>query len=970
MKKFPIRAIAWILLILLALSCVLPAFAAEAAAHTVITQLGDGLTLTQLNSLSGSIRRQQFTLEYEPDGSVQPLVLYGDTIYGKSTVESVVQYAQDQGYHVLAAVNSDFFSMATGVPVGMTIQDGRLVGSDGSWNAIGFLEDGTAIMGRPELSITITTEDGDTIPVHALNKVRDSGGLYLYTPDFDYCTRTSAAGTEVLLQLGRRRNQLALGKKVEATVLSIGPATNTEMDSDQMALSLTANNKLGLDLTALLEEGMEITIEANTKDLRWEDVVWGSGAGDILVQDGQLTANATASGREPRTVLGIRRDGTVVIVECDGRQSSISAGMTLAECANLLLSQGCDQVINLDGGGSSILTAALPGQDSAVLSSPSDGKPREGATYLLFVATGSDQGRSYGSVVYPRAATVLCGTALPVSAVSYNRNFLGFLDATGHIEATDGWVEDGVFYAPDHPTQVRLTTDHSRCQAATITVTDQIAALQVTKNGKAISSLSLERRESVQLGVRASDGLRPILCDESLFTFEVEGNIGTIDETGLFTAGSYAGAGTITVSYGEQSASIPVTVAGHGSVLLEGFENGQDCGTWGSAISTAQITADLTQVRYGSHALQLTYEGAAIDDAEYLLATPLPLTDASHLSFAAGGSGTWEAFFLMGDETIATAAFTVNTDRWQTASVTVPEGAQQLLGFVCRGEGVQTLLLDQIRAHHGAVEEDMTPPEPDLLLSEDGLTLTGTIAEQGELALTAADITLLVDGAEAPFTFDKGQFSAALPADGALHRITLIAQDSVGNLARQSWTCGTGQTVFSDMAGHWAADSAQYLLQKGVFSPSDKFNPGTKVNNEMAATMLSRFLAADTDLYADVELPYVDAGSVSAWALPHVKAMYALGIMQGSRDAAGNSILYPQKNCSRSQIMTILGRTMERGYAYAPCDFSDADAIPAWARDHIDLLTHLGIVGGTDGRVNPSGTISRAEFSALLYRMY
>ena len=156
MNKIPVRAVAWILLLLLAMSCVVPAFAADTTAHTVTTQLGDGLTLSQLNSLTGSTRRQQFTLDYDPDGTVQPIIAYGDTLYGKSTVEQVVQYAQDQGHHVLAAVNTDYFSTSTGVPVGMTILDGRLVTSDGGWNAIGFLEDGKAIVGHPELSITLT----------------------------------------------------------------------------------------------------------------------------------------------------------------------------------------------------------------------------------------------------------------------------------------------------------------------------------------------------------------------------------------------------------------------------------------------------------------------------------------------------------------------------------------------------------------------------------------------------------------------------------------------------------------------------------------------------------------------------------------------------------------------------------------------------------------------------------------------
>ena len=96
MRKIPTRLIAWILILLLAISVIVPAFAADAA-RIVTTVLGDGLTLTQTNSLLNGIRRQQFTLDYDPDGSVQPIVLYGDTLYGKSTVNQVVEYAQNLG---------------------------------------------------------------------------------------------------------------------------------------------------------------------------------------------------------------------------------------------------------------------------------------------------------------------------------------------------------------------------------------------------------------------------------------------------------------------------------------------------------------------------------------------------------------------------------------------------------------------------------------------------------------------------------------------------------------------------------------------------------------------------------------------------------------------------------------------------------------------------------------------------------
>jgi len=968
MKKFPTRLIAWILILLLAISVIVPAFAADAA-RTVTTVLGDGLTLDQLNSLSGGTRRQQFTLNYEPGGSVQPLVLYGDTLYGKSTIDQVVEYAQNQGYQVLAAVNSDYFFTGSGIPTGMTIQDGILVTSDGAWNAVGFFEDGTAMVDTPKLSITLITEDGREYPIHALNNVRTNDGLYLYTDDFDYCTRTTAEGTEVVLELGRRYNELKLGKKVEATVASIAQTKNTEITEDTMVLSLTAANKPGLDLSAILEEGEEVTILASTPDERWEDVVWATGGGNIIVRDSQLTGDANVSGREPRTLLGVREDGSVYILECDGRQSSVSAGLSLTEGARLMLDQDCVQVINLDGGGSSIVAAAYPGQDVTVLSSPSDGSPRAGATYLLFVATGKDTGRTYGSVVYPRSATVLAGSAVPVSAVSYNKDYLGFLDATDRLESSDGFIEDGLFYAPDYAVDCLLTTGDNRCQTAILTVTDTISSLKLARDGKALSSLTLDRGQSAQLDVVASDGLRTMLTSDDLFTFEVEGGIGTINEEGLFTAGNTLGEGSIIVSYGDSRYTLPVTISGKPATLLEGFETGTGCGTYGSALATAGRTTDLTQVRYGSAALTLTYSGEAEDSAEYLLSDPVQLEDVSHLTLTAKGSGSWQWLFALSDGAVITLPMNLTGADWQLAGAMIPENATQLLGFACSGAGTGSLLVDQITGHFGGVAADLIPPHVDLTTQEG--TLTASITESGEVALTRNDIILRIDGAAADFTWKNGTVTAQLPTDGLLHRITLTVRDAAGNIARKSMDMGALTTTFTDMTDHWAASHAQYLLGKGIFSPAEQFNPETRVSNEMAATMLSRYLGVDTAQYAGVQLPYRDADKIAAWALPHVKAMYALGIMKGTTDSMGRSVLLPQNNCSRAQIMTILGRTLARGYSYSPCTFADAAAIPDWSRDHIDLLTSLGIItGGDGGKVDPLGTITRAQFAALLYRMY
>jgi len=95
-------------------------------------------------------------------------------------------------------------------------------------------------------------------------------------------------------------------------------------------------------------------------------------AGPLLVRDGRsLIADGgdpegfsagsrqfdsdISVGRYPRAAFGIR-DGLVWLVACDGRGPS-DAGMTLAELAELMVTLGARDAINLDGGGSSSLVS-------------------------------------------------------------------------------------------------------------------------------------------------------------------------------------------------------------------------------------------------------------------------------------------------------------------------------------------------------------------------------------------------------------------------------------------------------------------------------------------------------------------------------------------------------------------------------------------------------------------------------------
>lgn len=76
--------------------------------------------------------------------------------------------------------------------------------------------------------------------------------------------------------------------------------------------------------------------------------------------------------RHPRTAIGIKPNGSVLLFTVDGRQQN-SAGMSLFELTKVMRWLGCTSAINLDGGGSTTLWVQGY-NDNGVVNHPSDNK--------------------------------------------------------------------------------------------------------------------------------------------------------------------------------------------------------------------------------------------------------------------------------------------------------------------------------------------------------------------------------------------------------------------------------------------------------------------------------------------------------------------------------------------------------------------------------------------------------------------
>ena len=97
-------------------------------------------------------------------------------------------------------------------------------------------------------------------------------------------------------------------------------------------------------------------------------------AGPLLVSGGKIieydSGDSFYTHRHPRSLIGKRPNGEVVMAVIDGRAKGQAAGATIAETAYIARLLGLTDALNLDGGGSSALWTAQEG----VVSHPSDNR--------------------------------------------------------------------------------------------------------------------------------------------------------------------------------------------------------------------------------------------------------------------------------------------------------------------------------------------------------------------------------------------------------------------------------------------------------------------------------------------------------------------------------------------------------------------------------------------------------------------
>ena len=155
---------------------------------------------------------------------------------------------------------------------------------------------------------------------------------------------------------------------------------------------------------AILKDGSAMIGTKADYEIYKDEIQEGIGGfGAVLVKDGKINVtknNNYTSSRASRTAIGIKEDGSVVMMVLDGRQLPFSAGGAMEEIAQIMLEAGCVHAVNLDGGGSTTYLSKPAGSDDLQLvNRPSDGNARSVATSLVAVSTAkSSNGSQFPSV--------------------------------------------------------------------------------------------------------------------------------------------------------------------------------------------------------------------------------------------------------------------------------------------------------------------------------------------------------------------------------------------------------------------------------------------------------------------------------------------------------------------------------------------------------------------------------------------
>lgn len=1011
MNRLSVRVTALTLAALVGLSPMASASVAlgdELHSGTVDLASGAQLVSQVFWSNSKSDLRTERYLSYTPGQGVYPIAVYGSKLLSRQSLTSMSASLESQGHRVLGGVNGDFFDMSTGNALGVLISDGILRTTAGGFYAVGFREDGTAFIGRPEIAVTATFSGG-TMRITDVNKTRTAadgtheGGLYLYTDQYSATTQNTAPGYDVILT--PITGQEGQSVDVDLDVTDPTGDSSSTADPDSSADSQVADSEA---LDSEVSSGTA-EIDSYTGSLSLSDQLSVGGRVSCTV-DQVLESTGPISIPEGKLVLTVNKQNNEWLL---GMVAGLQAGAQVELDVTSADSRWND-VVTAIGGYYKIVTNGQVGPNIDSIANPRTaiGIKADGSV-LFYTIDGSQPGYSIGATLTQVAQRLIelgC-----VEAVGLDGGGSTMLGAT--LPATTAMT---LLNSPSGGSQravsngIFLVTDEEP--------TGSLARYYVTPYDSMVLSgaqVALKATEVDESGYTVSD-------NSASLSWSIYNGDGLVDAKGLFTAGSESGPTQITASSGSASGSATVTVVKTpDSVSLSNETTGAPVTTLAlSPLETVDLKASAVYRKITLTSQDTCYVWAA-DPA-------VGTVDKNGLFTAAEKSGTGNLTVSAGGRSITipiTVAGSIHTlDSFESdAGLAAFTGTQ---GISISGEtaaekvryGQQSLRVDYDTSANGtaALSSTLTIPSGDRYLGlwvyGDGsantltATVTDTAGATSDVVLTALTFTgwqhilvslpanasglkaihVIYSGGEHPsgslwldqFTTANEKLADTTPPTVTLQlegtQLTVYVSDNLdksfatsaitltrdGKALTSKWNAATGA-----LTATLPADDGQ-LHRVTVTAADQSGNLGRG-----SLDILPKALTGDPDDAAvpAVTNPFADMGG--HWAAPYTTYLYYNDVVKGTT-LGDTTVFLPNQNITRAEFALMVSNWMGLDlsqYTDVQLPFQDTDSIPSWAENGVKAMYARGVLKGSleSGvlMVRADATLSRAEAMTILGRI-
>lgn len=227
--------------------------------------------------------------------------------------------------------------------------------------------------------IEIPRVKDDTIEVSTIDNSKFTG----YLMEIKDPTRLGVGFTSKLGVAGETTSQIAINNDAIAAVnggsftdsadsqqwtANGGTPTGVIISNGKVEFNDLGSNDTKTDIAGMTKEGRLIVGKHSVNDMIKLNVTDALSFGPALVVNGRMTPMSGDGGWgiAPRTVIGQRDDGTILLLVIDGRQMG-SMGATLKEAQEIIFKCGAINATNLDGGKSTTMY-----YDGEIVNNPSD----------------------------------------------------------------------------------------------------------------------------------------------------------------------------------------------------------------------------------------------------------------------------------------------------------------------------------------------------------------------------------------------------------------------------------------------------------------------------------------------------------------------------------------------------------------------------------------------------------------------